>query len=63
MKVESGQPTEILIYNEYKYALREIQEEYMPALTPYIKNPAFKRKGRKAKIVKMFNCYSLHYAK
>ncbi|WP_231160723.1 hypothetical protein [Clostridium botulinum] len=63
MKVESGQPTEILIYNEYKYALREIQEEYMPALTPYVKNPAFKRRGRKSKIVKMFNCYSLHYAR
>src|SRR3712207_9521381 len=35
----------------------------MPALTPYVKNPAFKRRGRKSKIVKMFNCYSLHYAR
>src|SRR3712207_3852582 len=60
---KSGQPTEILIYNEYKYALREIQEEYMPALTPYVKNPCFKRRGRKAKIVKMFTLYSLHHAR
>src|SRR3712207_7602544 len=28
-----------------------------------VKNPAFKRRGRKSKIVKMFNCYSLHYAR
>ncbi|MBO3442471.1 hypothetical protein FDJ70_10695 [Clostridium botulinum] len=63
MKVESGQPTEILIYNEYKYALREIQEEYMPALTPYVKNPCFKRRGRKSKIVRMFTLYSLHHAR
>ncbi|MCD3218219.1 DNA-binding response regulator, partial [Clostridium botulinum C] len=61
---KSGKLAELLVYNgNYKYALREIQEEYMPALTPYVKNPAFKRRGRKSKIVKMFNCYSLHYAR
>ncbi|KEI08518.1 replication protein [Clostridium novyi] len=61
---KSGKLAELLVYNgSYKYNLREIQEEYMPALTPYVKNPAFKRKGRKAKIVKMFNCYSLHYVR
>src|SRR3712207_9299919 len=55
---------ELLIYNaEYKYSLREIQEEYMPSLTPYVENPCYKRRGRKPKIVKMFNVYSLHYAR
>ncbi|GAA0790348.1 helix-turn-helix transcriptional regulator [Hathewaya limosa] len=61
---KSKKPVELLIYNaEYKYSLREIQEEYMPSLTPYVENPCYKRRGRKPKIVKMFNVYSLHYAR
>ena len=61
---KNGQAAELLLYNtEYKYGLREIQEEYLPALTPYVKNPGTKKKGRKSKEVKLFTIYSLHHAR
>lgn len=61
---KNGQAVEILNYNtDYKYTLREIQEEYMPKLTPYVKNPGFRKKGRKPKIVKLYTLYQLHYAR
>ena len=61
---KNGQAAELIMYNStYKYALREIQEQYLPALTPYVKNPGIRKRGRKAKAVKMFTIYSLHHAR
>ncbi|KHF05144.1 hypothetical protein, partial [Vibrio parahaemolyticus] len=37
---KSGKNADILVYSEDRYILREIQEEYLPELTPYVKNPA-----------------------
>ncbi|MBY6815382.1 DNA-binding response regulator, partial [Clostridium botulinum] len=37
--------------------------EYLPVLTPYVKNPYYKSKGRNSKIVNFFTLYSLHYAR
>ncbi|GKX68977.1 helix-turn-helix domain-containing protein [Inconstantimicrobium mannanitabidum] len=54
---------QIEIYNDYIYSLREIQENYLPELTPYVKNPMHKQKGRKAKVVKLYNMFSLHHAR
>ena len=54
---------EIEIHNDYIYSLREIQENYLPELTPYVKNPMHKQKGRKAKVVKLYNMFSLHHAR
>ncbi|KRU25941.1 hypothetical protein VT91_12050 [Clostridium sporogenes] len=51
------------IYNDYIYSLRELQEEYLPKLTPYIKNPYHKAKGRKSKVLNLYNLYSLHHAR
>ena len=45
------------------YRLGEIQEDYLPALTPYVKNPGYKTKGRKAKLVNYYTLYSLHFAR
>lgn len=55
--------SELLVYKEDRYILREIQEEYLPVLTPYVKNPYHKSKGRNPKIVNFFTLYSLHYAR
>lgn len=54
---------EIEIHNDYIYSLREIQENYLPELTPYVKNPMHKQKGRKPKVVKLHNVFSLHHAR
>ncbi|MFD3158860.1 DNA-binding response regulator (plasmid) [Haloimpatiens sp. FM7330] len=55
--------TEILVYDEKKYVLKDIQEKYVPKLTPYVKNPCHRQRGRKANVVKMFTLYSLHLAR
>lgn len=61
---KSGQVAQLLMYNtKYKYSLREIQESYLPELKQYIENPYKKKKGRKTRIVNLFNLYSLHYAR
>lgn len=61
---KSGKVAEIQLYNtDYKYSLREIQEQYLPQITPYVKNPCYKRKGRKTRVVNLYNLYSLHYAR
>lgn len=51
------------IYNNYIYSLRELQEEYLPSLTPYVEKPYHKAKGRKSKILNLYNLYSLHHAR
>lgn len=61
---KNGQAAEILVYdNKYRYSLRDIQEEYMPKLTPYVKNPELKKSGRKSKVVKLYTKYNLHYSR
>ncbi|WP_417033860.1 DNA-binding response regulator [Clostridium botulinum] len=60
---KSNSIAEMYIYNDYIYSLRELQEEYLPKLTPYIKNPYHKAKGRKSKVLNLYNLYSLHHAR
>ncbi|MCY6485498.1 DNA-binding response regulator [Clostridium aestuarii] len=60
---KNGHAVKFLICGQDRYNLREIQKEYLPTLTPYVKNPVFKRRGRQAKVVKLFTVYKLHYAR
>lgn len=61
---KSGLRSKLYIYDEnLVYTLRDIQNDYLPQLTPYIKNPAYKGKGKKAKVVNFYTLYSLHYAR
>lgn len=54
----------LYIYDsELTYKLSDIQEDYLPALTPYVKNPGYRARGRKAKVVNYYTLYSLHYAR
>ncbi|MGJ0909498.1 DNA-binding response regulator [Clostridium botulinum] len=55
--------TDLVIYSNNNYNLRNLQEEYLPELTPYVKNPYHKAPGRKKKVVNLFTLYSLHYAR
>ena len=45
--------------HEYKYDIHQIQEDYLPELKPKKE----KVRGRKKKIVQLFNIYSLHFAR
>ena len=60
---KNGQASEILVFNKDRYELRDIQELYLPELNDYVKNPSVKKRGRKSKVVKLFNLYSLHHAR
>ncbi|BFN06048.1 DNA-binding response regulator [Clostridium tetani] len=60
---KNGHAVDLLFYNDNKYNLRDIQENYLPNLTPYVKNPYHKAKGRRKRVVNLFNLYSLHYAR
>lgn len=61
---KTGKRAKLYVYDEnLVYKLREIQEDYLPKLTPYVKNIAYKGKGRKSKIVNFYTLYSLHYAR
>ncbi|MBW9159490.1 DNA-binding response regulator [Clostridium tagluense] len=60
---KNGQATEILVFNEDRYVLRDIQELYLPELNDYVKNPNVKKPGRKSKVLKLYNLYSLHHAR
>ena len=45
----------------YRYDIHQLQYDYLPELSP--KKLAVKKKGRKTKIVRMFNIYTLHLAR
>ncbi|MCG4572844.1 DNA-binding response regulator [Clostridium cochlearium] len=60
---KNGHAVDLLFYKSDRYNLRDIQENYLPDLTPYVKNPYHKAKGRRKKVVNLFNLYSLHYAR
>lgn len=52
---KNGQAVTVQYRHDYRYDLREIQEEYLPELTP-----KKKKKGRKPKVLHLHNIYRLH---
>lgn len=61
---KTGERAKLYMYDEkLVYTLKDIQEDYLPQLTPYVKNPAYKARGRNANIVNFYTLYSLHYAR
>lgn len=47
--------------HDYRYDIHQLQYDYLPELSP--KKLAVKKKGRKTKIVRMFNVYTLHLSR
>lgn len=47
--------------HDYRYDIHQLQYDYLPELSP--KRLAAKKKGRKTKIVRMFNIYTLHLSR
>lgn len=59
---KNGAMVRVEYRHDYRYALRDIQYDYLPELTPEPKE-AKKKPGRKKKIVRLFNIYSLYHAR
>lgn len=59
---KSGNVVHVEYRHNYRYALRDIQYDYLPELTPQPKDKK-KKPGRKKKIVRLFNIYSLYHAR
>ena len=59
---KNGATVHVEYRHGYKYALRDIQYDYLPELTPKPKTEKPKP-GRKKKIVRLFNLYTLYHAR
>lgn len=57
---KNGNEVRVQYRHDYQYTLREIQSEYLPDLTPKQEKP---KRGRKKKILHLFNVYTLHGAR
>lgn len=57
---KNGNEVSVNYRHDYRYTLRDIQHDYLPELTPKQDKP---RRGRKKKVVLLFNIYSLHAAR
>lgn len=58
---KNGANVHVEYRHNYRYALRDIQHDYLPELTPPKQTKP--KPGRKKKIVRLFNTYSLHHAR
>ena len=47
--------------HDHRYDIHQLQYDYLPELSP--KKLAVKKKGRKTKVVRMFNTYTLHLSR
>lgn len=57
---KNGNEVRVDYRHDYQYTLREIQEGYLPELTPKQEKP---KRGRKKKVLHLFNVYTLHGAR
>ena len=57
---KNGNEVSVNYRHDYRYTLRDIQYDYLPELTPKPDKP---KRGRKKKVIHLFNVYSLHAAR
>ena len=57
---KNGEEVHVEYRHDYRYALRTLQEEYLPVLKTK-KTPS--KRGRPKKVQQLFNTYSLHHAR
>ena len=58
---KNGNEVHVEYRHNYRYTLREIQYDYLPELTP--KPEEKPKRGRKKKVIHLFNVYTLHAAR
>ncbi|MGX1446175.1 hypothetical protein ACUXHY_005574, partial [Cytobacillus horneckiae] len=60
---KNGQEVRAEYRHDYKYELRQIQSDFLPELNEVLQPEKKRRKGRKKRVVQLFNTYKLHYAR
>lgn len=55
---KNGEAVQVQYRHDYRYVLRDIQNEYLPDL-----QPKKKTRGRRKTVEKLFNTYTLHHAR
>ncbi|MBH0176243.1 replication protein [Fictibacillus sp. 23RED33] len=55
---KNGEAVQVQYRHDYRYVLRDIQNEYLPDL-----QPKKKTRGRRKTVERLFNTYSLHHAR
>lgn len=63
INAKSGAHVEAEMLHDYRYGLREIQEDYLPDLTPKVNEKGEKKLNGRKKVVRLYNTYSLHFAR
>lgn len=58
---KNGARVHVEFRHDFRYNIRDIQNEYLPELTP--KKEKKKKPGRKKKVIQLFNTYSLNHAR
>ena len=57
-------PVHVEYRHDYRHTLRDIQFDYLPELKPYVEKKVIpKKRGRKKKIVHLYNTYTLHHSR
>jgi len=57
---KNGEEVTVSYRHEYRYTLRELQDEYLPEIKP---KTTAKRKGRPSRVAQLHNTYRLHHAR
>lgn len=60
---KNGSEVHVEYRHEYRHTLRDIQFEYLPELTPKVTPKKGEKANGRKKTVRLFNTYSLHYAR
>lgn len=60
---KNGAQVHVEYRHDYRYTLRDIQHEYLPELTPKITPKKGEKANGRKKVVRLFNSYTLHYAR
>ena len=60
VNTKNGVQVDVEYRHGYRYVLREIQDEYLPELKPYVNPKRKAKRGRPPKVAQLFNTYRLH---
>lgn len=60
VNTKNGAQVDVEYRHDYRYTLRDIQDEYLPELKPYVHPERKAKRGRPPKVAQLFNIYRLH---
>jgi len=60
---QNGKEVQAQYRHDYRYELKQVQFDYLPDLNEVVHPPGKKKKGRKKKVVHLFNIYRLYHTR